>query len=334
MALPKAVQKAVEEADELVAQLSGEKTGEQQGDPEVPPEVPPETDPDNQATVDPDPPAAEPQQAVSQEIPADKPVVSEETWERKYLTLKGMYDAEVPRLHADMREMKAQVQQLVAEKAAAEAKLASQPEETVSSLITEQDKEAFGPDLIDLINRAVKTETKSFEKRESQLLKEIEQLKGQLGNVSERQVVSDKDRFLMGLGQQVPDWETLNVDPGFLNWLQHTDQVYGLPRQVALNNAYEALDVMRVAAIFNAYKQLTAPAPTAKKPNQELQRQVAPTRSRSSTPTATDMQNQRVWTSVEIEQFYNDWRRGYIDNEEAVRMEKEINAAVAQGRVR
>lgn len=334
MALPKAVQKAVEEADALVAQIDGSKTGEVDETLQAPLDEPPETEPVDQ-TPDPEFSTEEPQQAVSQETRVEKPAVSEETWERKYLTLKGMYDAEVPRLHADMREMKAQVQQLVAEKAAAEAKLASQPDEPTTSLITEQDKEAFGPDLIDLINRAVKTETKSFEKRESQLLKEIEQLKGQLGNVSERQVVSDKDRFLMGLSQQVPDWEALNVDQGFLNWLQQTDPVYGLPRQVALTNAYDALDVMRVATIFNTYKQLTAPAvQQAKKPNQELQRQVAPTRSRSSTPTATDMQNQRIWTQSEIEQFFSDWRRGYIDNEEAVRMEKEINAAVAQGRVR
>jgi hypothetical protein len=334
MALPKAVQKAAEEADALVAQMDGSKTGEPDETFVAPSDEPPETEPVNEVPPDPEPHAEEPRQAVSQEKPAEKPTVSEETWERKYLTLKGMYDAEVPRLHADVREMKAQVQQLMAEKAAAEAKLASQPEETVSSLITEQDKEAFGPDLIDLINRAVKTETKTFEKRESQLLKEIEELKGQLGSVSERQVVSDKDRFLMGLSQQVPEWETLNVDAGFLNWLQQIDPVYGLPRQVALNNAYEAFDVMRVAAIFNTYKQLAAPAPTAKRPNQELQRQVAPTRSRSSTPTTTDMQNHRIWTQAEIEQFFNDLRRGYIEDEEAVRMEKEINAAVAQGRVR
>jgi hypothetical protein len=335
MGLPKAVQKAVEEADALVAQIGGDKTEEQQESyNEAPPDS--ETELNNEAPPDPEPTAEAPEQTVSQETQVvQKPTVSEETWERKYLTLKGMYDAEVPRLHADMREMKAQMQQLVAEKATAEAKLASQPDEPQSSLITEQDKEAFGPDLIDLINRAVKTETKSFEKRESQLLKEIEELKGQLGNVSERQVVSDKDRFLVGLSQQVPDWEALNVDQGFLSWLNEADPVYGLPRQAALNSAYEAFDVGRVAAIFKAYKQLVTPQtkqPT--KPNPELQRQVAPTRSRSSTPTATDMQNQKIWTSGEIEQFYNDWRRGYIDNEEAVRMEKEINAAVTQGRIR
>jgi len=333
MGLPKAVQKAVEEADALVAQIGGDKTGENEDSQAETSN--PETEPESYAP-DPEDTANKPEQTISQETQVvQKPTVSEETWERKYLTLKGMYDAEVPRLHAEMREMKGQVAQLVADKAAAEAKLASQPVEPQVSLITEQDKEAFGPDLIDLINRAVKTETKSFEKRETQLLREIEQLRGQLGNVSERQVVSDKDRFLMGLSQQVPDWETLNVDQGFLGWLTEVDPVYGIPRQVALTNAYEVLDVGRVSTIFNAYKQLVAPATKqANKQNSELQRQVAPTRSRSSTPTATDMQNQKIWTSGEIEQFYNDWRRGYIENDEAARMEKEINAAVAQGRIR
>jgi hypothetical protein len=328
MALPKKIQQQVEAADELVAQLSGDETGDQQGNPEVPPEVPPETSNNNEQP--PDPPPVEPEsKTVSQEPPA----VPESKWENKYHTLKGMYDAEVPRLHADLREMKAQMQQLLADKAEAEAKLAAKPEPQ-KSLITEQDKEAFGPDLIDLIERATESKVSTFREREVELVNEIKQLKSQLGNVSERQVVSDKDRFLMGLSQQVPTWEQLNTDPGFLEWLQQVDPVYGLPRQAALTNAYEVFDVNRVAAIFRAYIELTAPKQTQATPKQDLQRQVAPTRSRASTPPAADVQNSKIYTQGEIEQFYNEWRRGYIENDEAVRMEKEIIAAISQGRVR
>lgn len=325
MALPKAIQQQVEQADELVAQLNGDKTGE----PQEPPVEPPETGPQDPP---PDPQPAEPQQTISQEPPAAKEVPGSK-WENKYHTLKGMYDAEVPRLHADLREMKAQIQQLIAEKAAAEAKATKAPEQQ-KTLITEQDKEAFGPDLIDLIERATESKISDFRDRESQLLDEIKQLKSQLGNVSERQVVSDKDRFLMALGNKAPYWEQLNTDPAFLEWLQQVDPVYGLPRQIALNNAYEVFDSDRVAMIFKTYYDATQPKQTQKQPNQELQRQVAPTRSRASTPPAADAGNQRFFTQQEIEQFYNDWRRGFIENDEAVRMEKEINAAVQQGRIR
>jgi hypothetical protein len=326
MALPKAIQQQVEEADALVANMTGEKT---EGE-EVVNQAPTETEPQQVAPEPEVKPVEEPKQTVSQETTAPVP---ESKWENKYHTLKGMYDAEVPRLHAEMREMKAQLQKLAEERAELQAK-AETPPEPQRSLITEQDKEAFGPDLIDLIERATESKLVDSRKREADLIKEIKDLKSQLGNVSERQVMSDKDRFLMGLSARVSDWEQYNTDPGFLEWLQQVDPVYGMPRQYGLNSAYEAFDVGRVATIFETYKALVTPKQAPQAPKQELQRQVAPTRSRSSTPPAADSQNQRFFSQQEIEQFYDEWRRGYIDNDEAVRMEKEIHAAISQNRIR
>ncbi len=323
MALPKAVQQQLEEADRLVAEMNGGKT---EGDP------PTETDPENLA---PDNPALEqqPEPVVSNEPKHEPDPVPDSKWEAKYHTLKGMYDAEVPRLHTQVRELNTQVQTLIAE--VERAKVQQVQQESVESLITEQDKEAFGPDLIDLIERATASKVSTLQARENELVNEIKQLKSQLGDVTERQVVSDKDRFLNGLTQQVPDWETLNTDQGFLNWLQEVDPIYGLPRHAALNTAYEAGDVNRVATVFNTYKVLIgAPKQTSKsKVNQELQRQVAPTRSRSSAP-STDAPNQQVFSQDEIAQFYDEWRRGLIDNDDAVRIEKQIHAAITEGRIR
>ena len=325
MALPKAVQQQLEEADRIVADINGEKTGEDSS----------ETNPVNQQVdqdiqADPPPNDLPPDNTVSQEI--KQPEVPEEKWAHKYHTLKGMYDAEVPRLHSQMREMQTQMQQLIADKAAIEATKVEQ-KQVVESLITEQDKEAFGPDLIDLIERATESKVGTLREREAQLVQEIKELKGQLGSVSERQVVSDKDRFLVGLGQQVSDWETLNVDQGFLAWLQQVDPVYGVPRQAALSNAYESLDVIRVANIFKAYKQTLPQAPAQSRAKQELQRQVAPTRTRSTT-TPSDNVNDKIFTNQDIEQFYNDWRRGFYDEQEAADMEKQIHTAIAEGRIR
>lgn len=325
MALPKAVQQQLEEADRIVADINGEKTGEDSS----------ETNPvdqqvDQNVLTDPPPNDPPPDNTISQE--AKQPEIPEEKWAHKYHTLKGMYDAEVPRLHSQMREMQTQIQQLIADKAAVEATKVEQ-KQAVESLITEQDKEAFGPDLIDLIERATESKVSTLRSREADLIAEIKELKGQLGNVTERQVISDKDRFLMGLGQQVPDWETLNVDQGFLGWLQQVDPVYGIPRQAALSNAYEVLDVARVANIFKAYKQTLPQTPAPSKAKQELQRQVAPTRTRSTT-TPADGVNERIFTNQDIEQFYTDWRRGFYDEQEAADMEKQIHTAIAEGRIR
>lgn len=325
MALPKAVQQQLEEADRIVADINGEKTGEDSS----------ETNPVNQQVdqvVETDPPSNDlpPDNTVSQETRQSE--IPEEKWAHKYHTLKGMYDAEVPRLHSQMREMQTQMQQLIADKAVIEATKVEQ-KQVVESLITEQDKEAFGPDLIDLIERATESKVGTLREREANLIAEIKELKGQLGSVTERQVISDKDRFLMGLGQQVSDWETLNIDQGFLGWLQQVDPVYGVPRQAALSNAYEALDVARVASIFKAYKQTLPQTPAPSRAKQELQRQVAPTRTRSTT-TPADGVNERIFTNQDIEQFYTDWRRGFYDEQEAADMEKQIHTAIAEGRIR
>jgi hypothetical protein len=316
MALPKAVQKQVDDADAFVAQINGQTDNT-------------ETDPNliQDTALDPEPQP----QPVSQE-PEPKPVIPEETWERKYLTLKGMYDAEVPRLHAQMRELNGQVQSLIAENATAKAQQPAAQTATAKTLITEQDKEAFGSDLLDLIDRASEQKVAEFRSHNAQLVDEIRELKGKLGNVSERQVVSDKDQFLAKLSAQVPNWETLNTDQGFLNWLAEVDPVYGLPRQVALTNAYESLDASRTAVIFNQYQGKVAP--TQQKPSQQLQSQVAPTRSRSSPAPATSAGDKPIYTQDQIANFYNEWIKGHIDPAEAERIEKDINAAYSEGRIR
>jgi hypothetical protein len=330
MALPKAVQQQLEEADRLVGQINGEEPGNPETGTNVKPSDPPQDLSQNQGNPSDDsPPVVD--EPVSTETKPN--VVPDETWEKKYYVLQGKFDAEVPRLHSDLREMKMQIQQLLADNAMLrEAKPAEVPK--AESLITDEDKEAFGPDLIDLIERATNSKVAALANREAELVREIKELKGQLGNVTERQVVSEKDRFLNGLAQQVPDWESLNVNPGFLAWLQEVDPVYGIPKQAALSNAYEGGDVARVATIFNSYKSMVAPkAPKAKTGQQELQRQVAPTRTRSGTP-PNSSESEQYFSHQDIEQFYTDWRRGVYDDAEAASMEKQIHAAAAEGRIR
>jgi hypothetical protein len=231
-----------------------------------------------------------------------------------------------------MREMNGQVQNLIAENATAKAQQPAAQPSSSKTLITEQDKEAFGSDLLDLIDRASEQKVAEFRGHNSQLMDEIRELKGKLGNVSERQVVSDKDRFVAKLAAQVPNWETLNVDQGFLTWLAEVDPIYGLPRQVALSNAYESSDADRTAIIFKQYQGMLAP--TQQRPSQQLQSQVAPTRSRASSAPATSAGDKPIYSQDQIANFYNEWIKGHIDPAEAERIEKDINAAYSEGRIR
>lgn len=317
MALPKAVQQQVEDADALIAQMNGTQP------------VDPETG--NPLITDPQP-AHEPQPAPISQEPEPKPVVPEETWEQKYHTLKGKFDAEVPRLYQQVREMNGQIQTLIADAATAKATPAPTTPASQTTLITEHDKEAFGADLIDLIDRATESKIAGHRDTEAKLLAEINELKGKLGNVAERVTVSDQDRYESALSTAVPDWQALNVDQGFLNWLAEVDPVYGMPRQYALNNAYEAKDASRTATIFNQYKRGLAPVP--KTGQQQLQSQVAPTRSRTSAAPSSSAADKPIYTSGQIAEFYNEWVKGRLDDAEAVRIEQDINAAYTEGRIR
>lgn len=318
MSLPRAVQQQVEEADAFIAQMNGtQPVNPETGEPIV-------TDPQ---------PAPEPQKQDVSPEPEPKPAVSEETWEQKYHTLKGKFDAEVPRLYAQVREMNSQIGQLTTDLATAKATQAQPVPASTPSLITEQDKEAFGSDLIDLIERATEAKLAGSRQLEAQLTAEIAELKGKLGNVADRQVVSDTDRYESALTTTVPDWQALNVDQGFLNWLAEVDPVYGTPRQYALNGAYEAKDAARTAAIFNQYKKSVAP-PAQSNNRADLQRQVAPTRSRTSPAPTNPNVDKRIYNQQDIDAFYTEWRRGLIDEAEAVQIEKDIHAATVEGRIR
>lgn len=310
MQLPKAVQQQLEDADRMVAQING--TPPQDG----------EILTNTELTAEP----VEPKQV--DPVPIQPQI--EEPWEQRYRTLKGMYDADVPRLHAQTKELNTQVQVLANELETVKTERIEQREK---ASITDEDREAFGPDLINLIERATEVKVETLRAREAQLVSKIDELTSQLGNVSERQVVSDKESFLNRLTAKAPAWQTLNTNQGFINWLQEVDPVYGIPRQLALNTAYEAFDDSRVAAIFNTYSNSAAPTPTPASNNQELQRQIAPGRSRSSAP-PTDTQNSKVYSENEIAEFYSEWRRGMFNNDDAVRIENDIHAAIAEGRIR
>lgn len=340
--LPAAVQAQIDQADRIVQMINGNEPNSVVPEATVPLESESVVDLVNQ-----DSPPQQEVQLTQQPAPTSEPQSdpqgetkgvkrkgkstsdSEETWEQRYRSLNGMYNAEVPRLHAQIKELTAQVQVLVQE--LEQARKAPTENKPIAQ-ITDEDREAFGPDLVDLIERAAESKVAVFREREQSLMAEVESLKGRLGEVTEKQVISDRDRFTSGLSALAPNWEALNVDQGFLAWLQEVDPIYGIPRQMALNSAYEALDANRVAQIFNAYAGWQTPV-TQQRSNQELRRQVAPSTSRvSSAP--VEGSSAKIFSQQEIEQFYNDWRRGYIGGDEATRIEREIHAAAAEGRIR
>ena len=276
-------------------------------------------------------PAPQPDPAAQPEAPADPaPAQEDPLWEKRYKTLQGIHRQNVDDYKGRVKERDsviAELQQQIAELKA------SKPAPTVDP----KDVETFGEDLIAVVQRIVDAKLgHSGAQAESRFADLETRLSGTTNFVAQ----TAEGLFLQHLASQVPDYEAINVDEGFLQWLAQPDDVYGEPRQAALDRATQVLDAGRVARIFNAYKATLAPVqqpaqqPARTSPQAQLERQVAPRASSSSAPQAPAAK--RIYTAAEVGKFYDDVAKGRYASrqDEMKREEAAINAALAEGRIR
>jgi hypothetical protein len=146
---------------------------------------------------------------------------------------------------------------------------------------------------------------------------------------------SAQDRFFAALGRAVPDYEQVNANAQFHQWLLTPDPMTGILRQTYLVDAQRSGDVERVATIFNSWKSLSGTQGQAKPridARAELERQQAPSRNLTSTPTD---KSGRIWDPKEISDLYQDKTRGKYAGREAEfkALEQDIFKAQQEGRI-
>lgn len=303
MALPSSVQRQAEEVEQIEKQLHGEQNA-------------PEAQ-ESGAT-----PPVEPKQ--------QEPVESnrEEEFrklEARYKTLQGMHQAENARWKALREEDEKQRRELMEEI----QKLKAQVQEKTAPLVSEQDKETFGEEMYDFVNRVAEQATRKVQPQSDDMVKaEIEQMKREMQAQREARAAADEQRFLNSMDEMLPDWRDQNVDKDFLAWLSEADSTYGFQRQEMLSRAVAARDAASAVSIFKLYRD-SKNSPTSS----PLARQIAPAHNRN-TPVPTAEPQKKIYTQWDVKAFYEDLRRGRISGEEAERMEKELDRAVAEGRVR
>lgn len=310
VAIPRKVQEAAERAEALHKQVYEAASEEPQSAPTEPapaPEGNPPADPPS------DPPASDATPPTEQPDNQKK----DDQWEHRYKVLEGKYRAEVPRLNADNRELKQQLEALKSEV----EQLKSRGEQAPSSLISAEDREKYGDDLLDVIKRAAQEQVSAKDA-------EIADLKRQLEMVTSATAKTVEVSFFDRLGQLVPDWVTINGDESFLKWLDEYDEFTGKTRQDLLSEAEQAKDAERVARFFSKWKE--SQNAIANQTKRNLEAQVAPDSNRVVAPPA----GKRFFTRNEISAFYAAARRGEISGKEMVALESEIQAAMIEGRIR
>lgn len=319
--LPRAVQQQVEAAEAILAAANQPQEPQAKTAAEPATEQAVQTEPPVQATA----PAPEPAQT-----PAPS---QEETWERRYKTLQGLFNAEMPKLQQQNKELSAKLNDAIARMEQLSAKTHKEPEPQ-TPVVDPRDAETFGSDLVEMVQRQTQQVLGSVAAKldgvvsgfEARLANLEQTLKGTTQTVA----MTAEEVFFNKLTSVVPDWEQVNANDNFLAWLADVDPVYGQTRQAALSLAQQNLDVARVAAVFNAFKS------TLPKPNQSqsaLAKQVSPKSAASAPPAPTE---KPVVTQAQIQAFYKDVATGKYRGRDAevAQLEAAINDAIAEGRVR
>lgn len=336
MAIPEQIRKQTAAVQELYKQLNAEPAGEENADA-------------NEASAESAPPADEsvennaaPSPVVEQKSGDDK--ASEDTVLQKYKTLQGMYNAEVPRLHQQNREMQQRIQQmeqLLASVSQQPSQSAAQVP-TTEKYVTEQDVAEYG-DSLDMMRKVSKEELHPLYQRIASLESTLKQLHSsvvpQVQAVAQRQAVSAEQQFWSDLSVAVPNWREINDNDAFQSWLLDVDPLTGIARQTYLEDAQRAQDARRVANFFRTWLEISGQAPVAHSSERanssasELEKQVAPGRSRSAgTPPASKA---KMYTPTDISKFFDDVRAGKYKGREQdrSRIERDIFAAQREGRI-
>jgi hypothetical protein len=333
VALPEQIRKQTEAVQELYKQLNSEEGGEAQADAGSSAES-------MQADESSDAQTAGPSVA-SEHKPADERV-SEETILQKYRTLQGMYNAEVPRLHSQNKEMQQRVQQMEQLLASLSAQRSASEQPVVrETLVTQQDQEEYG-ESIDIMRKVSREELIPVAQRLGKIEQMLQQMQTsvvpQVQAVAKQQAVSAEQQFWSELTAYVPNWRDVNDNQDFQSWLLDIDPLTGIARQTYLDDAQRSLDAGRVANFFRTWLEMTGQAAVAQSTGRvsvssELEKQVSPGRSRSAA--APQSSKSKTYTPEDIRKFFEDVRTGKYKGREPERdrIERDIFSAQRENRI-
>lgn len=291
-------------------------------------------------------------QQTPQETVPPQPVVQEpatiskeeyDRLEQKYRTLQGMHNADATRFRSELAAANNAYHNL--EQRLIEVEKAAQSPVTPAKYVTEEDEKEYG-ETLEVVRRAAKEEAeKIFRGSEDAYLARIAQLEAEISRVNNTvvPVVQDLSRsqaeqakadFWGAINTQVPNWQTINNDQAFKDWLLSEDPITGATRQQFLAQAQSELNASRVIKFFKEWERTAAggPTPAPRNSQVDLEQYVAPGTSRATAPVDN---TKKQWTREEISKFYQDSMMGKYATrlDEKKRIEKDIFAAQAEGRV-
>jgi hypothetical protein len=207
--------------------------------------------------------------------------------EQKYKTLKGMFDAEVPRTQAENKKLKEQIgefQNKIAEleKSITNAKTDQQCAEIDAEL---EELELDYPKLANALRKMKATTAEQINSLKDGIkVKPDESVKADIESVKTDVNEVKLVRFDLEMNKlKVPDWKEIDNDPKFSEWLQEKVPYTNSTKAQLLKEAASKLDAPTVSQFFLDYKA-TLEASPQKDGQDKLKPFVAPPKGGQSAP--------------------------------------------------
>ncbi|MCT7340539.1 hypothetical protein N5K55_05865 [Pseudomonas aeruginosa] len=173
-------------------------------------------------------------------------------WQQRFRVIQGKYDAELPALRKEINRLTEALQQ--AQAAKPQEPTPTNDVQRAAADLTEEELKSYGPELVSIIRRVAAGMTAGNPTDLASVQSEVANLREATSQLAADRVREAQERFFEDLRRLVPDVLEVNSSQDFHLWLSQLDQITGKVRQQLLEEAQEANDPHRVAAMFQAFK--------------------------------------------------------------------------------
>lgn len=320
MAIPKQVREAGDESERLAQQLRKDREGTQ-------PE-PPAAEKEPEPTPKEEPPAEPKATPVSDNR---SPESDPNYWMTRFKGLKRHHDELVPQLRREVSELQAQIQEIKSQPQQPPAPAAAPQRagtDAILSVLTDEQRESFSPELLEVLETVGK---RAADMAYQQAKGHTDGVAGRVERVEQYAQKSQDEHFWEEIESGIPDWRELHEDQAFLDWVHDFDPLFGKSRFDEIQACQAQYDPARIIAIYSMFKDQRGRQGHVKE--DPLADRVTP-EGGGPGPEGVATPQGRSFTVTEVQNIYKRMALGKITGDEARRLEKEIEAAHQEGRIR
>lgn len=273
------------------------------------------------------------------------PAYEDQTWEQRFKSLAGRHE-QSQRNNQALADRIGELENLVASMRAS-GKDGGMPQTTqpvqYQKLLTPEEETDYGQEMLSVVGKKAREELTP----EVETLKQrLDRLEGRVEGVGTVMQRTEQQKMYDNLASTVPNWQQINVDAGFKDWLQVPDPYSGRKRYDMLMDAFTRQDTPRVIQFFKGFAEVTGTPTQAESPRNaapplnngsgqrpSLADYAAPGRARSGLQELPP--DKPVYTNAQIARFYADMRVGKWKGREAdaAAIEQDIFQAQHEGRI-